>query len=582
MKKLLTHVIMGCLLFSMSVLQTSAAENLSEDAMIAIEKGVAVIDSWQGLNGGWPGWYMPHGEWWNVSSTSYCVRAIIAASTLGIESASNLTKAREYIISQQFDDGHWPGEHLYRGTKDALLGLLALNEPKDSEYIQMGIEWLRSQQSAEGYWEDGSGYIYTHSEILEGFATATSPEDPSVQIAVEWIKKYQQPDGSIYDAGYGRPVISTVLSIIALLRSGVPTDAEIILNAANWVANAQNPDGGWSLYNLGEPSEPSTTANALIALLEAGVDYTSEAVQNGIRYVVDRQQSDGSWVPLGWPEYRYYVEAITAMSVQALSIWTSSAPTKWAVVIGVDEYSDPKQNTHGGPGNSAMDMYDILVNYMNFPYDHVHLNVDRVGVSDDDVTKTIVERELEWLQKVSIPEDIVVFYYAGHGGQSQPLEYMQMHDTIMWDNDFAVQIDKIESQNLVVILDISYSGGFITDGQTLWQGIRGIVPSWTDLAEETPSRRIVLTACAENVGPWKLRDAKELPFWSGTGLRYEAVFTHYVVLGFKGFADENDDGEVTVEEAFRYARRHSLWSQTPMIYDGYPEYDGEGELYLGD
>ena len=156
-----------------------------------------------------------------------------------------------------------------------------------------------------------------------------------------------------------------------------------------------------------------------------------------------------------------------------------------------------------------------------------------------------------------------------------------MHDTIMWDNDFAVEIDKIESQNLLVILDISFSGGFITDGQTLLQGIRGIIPSWTDLAEETPNGRIVLTACAENVGPWKLRDAREWPLWP-TGLRYEVVFTHYLVEGFRGSADANSDGKVTVEEAFRYARRHSLWSQTPMIYDGFPEYDGEGEIFLGD
>jgi len=258
-------------------------------------------------------------------------------------------------------------------------------------------------------------------------------------------------------------------------------------------------------------------------------------------------------------------------------------PTKWAVVIGVDEYWDSELNSWGGPGNSAKDMYNILVDYMSFPPDHIHLLVDEIGVGDDDVTRAIVEDELAWLQTVAIPKDIVVFYYAGHGGQSQPLEYIQMHDTIMWDEDFAVKTDKIQSQNLVVILDISFSGGFITDGQTLWQGILGIAPSWTDLAQETPSGRIVLTACAENVGPWlrkiPLRDAREWPF---TLIRYEMVFTHYLVQGFKGSADYNFDGKVTVEEAFRYARRHSLWSQTPMIYDGYPEYEGEGELYLGD
>jgi Tol biopolymer transport system component len=258
-------------------------------------------------------------------------------------------------------------------------------------------------------------------------------------------------------------------------------------------------------------------------------------------------------------------------------------PSKFAVIIGVDEYKDPINNRKGGPGNSAQDMYDFLTSSMGFPYDHIHLFVDKTGRSDDDVTKAMVENELNWLQAITIPEDKVVFYYAGHGWQNPTAgnEYIQTHDDLIRDDEFAAEIDKIESENLVVILDISFSGGFVTDGQKLWQGILGIAPSWTDLAEETPSGRIILTACAENVGPWKLRDAKEWP-WRSTQLRYETIFTYYLLKGFRGSADENSDGKVTVEEAFTYARRLSLWSQTPMIYDGFPSYGSTGELFLGD
>ena len=266
---------------------------------------------------------------------------------------------------------------------------------------------------------------------------------------------------------------------------------------------------------------------------------------------------------------------------------THRAPTKWAVVIGVDEYSYPNKNARGGPGNSAKDMHDILVNYMNFPSDHVHLLIDKVGVSDDDVVRATVEREIKWLQTIATPEDVVVFYYAGHGAQSPTLgnEYIIMHDGDMRDDELTIEINRIESKNLLVILDTSYSGGFVTDGQTLWQGIWGIIPSWTDLASETPSGRIILTSCAENVGPWlgsrPLRDAQELPYWSGgTGWRYEMVFTHLLATGFKGKADSNKDGKVTVEEAFRFARPRAL-VETPLMYDGYPVYGSSEELYLG-
>jgi hypothetical protein len=274
-----------------------------------------------------------------------------------------------------------------------------------------------------------------------------------------------------------------------------------------------------------------------------------------------------------------------------MDIWLSEAkrttPTKWAVVIGVDEYSYPNKNARGGPGNSAKDMYDILVNYMNFPSDHVHLLIDKVGVSDDDVARATVEREFRWLQTISISEDVVVFYYAGHGAQSPTSgnEYIIMHDGDMRDDEFTIEINKIKSKNLLVILDTSYSGGFVTDGQTLWQGIWGIIPSWTDLASETPSGRIILTSCAENVGPWlgsrPLRDAQELPYWSpDAGWRYEMVFTHLLATGFKGKADSNKDGKVTIEEAFRFARPRAL-VETPLMYDGYPVYGSFEELYLG-
>lgn len=276
-------------------------------------------------------------------------------------------------------------------------------------------------------------------------------------------------------------------------------------------------------------------------------------------------------------------------------------PTKWAVVIGVDEYSYPELNSRGGPGNSAKDMNKTLVEYMSFPRDHAHLLVDEIDVSDDTVTRATVESELEWLQAVAIPEDIVVFYYAGHGDQdpdtghesivTHTMDYIQ-------DDEFAANISRIESENLCVILDISHSGGFIKDGQTFWEGFYGVGGEWSDLANETPSGKLVLTACAENVtikyGILELnRDAAEWHLWL-SGIRYEMVFTHFLMQGLRGRADSNNDGRVTVEEAFWYARLRAfpwpIWragpalhiGQTAMIYDGYPEYDVDSEFYLGD
>lgn len=66
-----------------------------------------------------------------------------------------------------------------------------------------------------------------------------------------------------------------------------------------------------------------------------------------------------------------------------------------------------------------------------------------------------------------------------------------------------------------------------------------------------------------------------------TGWRYEMVFTHFFTLAFQGNGDSNEDGKVTVEEACSFAQSRARYSQTPLIYDGYPAYGSPGDFYLG-
>jgi len=303
-----------------------------------------------------------------------------------------------------------------------------------------------------------------------------------------------------------------------------------------------------------------------------------------------------------WSPDGQYI-AFNSISSGNYDIWRADisiqhTPTKWAVILGDNEYKNSADNGRGGPVNSANDIYGLLINKFNFPPANVHFRTDAVGNSADDINTIDVENELNWLIRNVNPGDTAIFYYAGHGFQGTGgIEYLIAHDEIgLSDLAFAGYINKIETDKLLVILDMSFSGGFITDGQTFWQGISGTIPSWTDLAKGTPNGRIVLTACAQNVTlpalaslPSRIpnsirlpRDAKETLYWSpSTGLRYEMIFTHCLTMGFRGSGDSNGDGKVTVEEAFKFAQTGSFFSQTPLMYDGYPAYGSSGDLYLG-
>ncbi|MCP8313901.1 MAG: caspase family protein [archaeon] len=260
--------------------------------------------------------------------------------------------------------------------------------------------------------------------------------------------------------------------------------------------------------------------------------------------------------------------------------------SKWAVVMGVDEYTVPGATSMNGPANSATKFYNLLVNDFGFPPNHINKGkgvlADRIGSAGDDITTDVFFEMLDWLKSVAKPNDIVIFYYAGHGGSATKLtdvdpEYIVWHDFSCSDNDLSTEINKINSKSLIVILDISLAGGFIRDNGQL-----------SDLAlkDGNPADgRIVLTACGEVSDPGR-DDTRDWPFIAFPWEK-EMAFTHYLIQGFGTLGDYhgNNDGITSMEEAFNYAKgRFGIWpyTQQPQMYDAYQTYVANvDQLILG-
>ena len=93
----------------------------------------------------------------------------------------------------------------------------------------------------------------------------------------------------------------------------------------------------------------------------------------------------------------------------------AAAPTQWALVVGVSDYTN-FEDVEGGdlPGaeNDARAMRDVLIARWGFAPENVRLLVNAGA------TRAAIEEGINgWLKTNAGPDDHVLFYFAGHGSQ---------------------------------------------------------------------------------------------------------------------------------------------------------------------
>lgn len=150
-----------------------------------------------------------------------------------------------------------------------------------------------------------------------------------------------------------------------------------------------------------------------------------------------------------------------------------TAPTQWALVIGISDYINFGDEIGGnlpGAANDARAMADVLVNKYGFPPDNVKLILDHAATRD-----RMVEELSQWLPSVTRPGDLVTIYFAGHGSQTWNLDGTEedgLDETFcpadvmrgnterdIRDKEMAVWLDQMNTDNIVVIWDKCHARG---------------------------------------------------------------------------------------------------------------------------
>lgn len=236
------------------------------------------------------------------------------------------------------------------------------------------------------------------------------------------------------------------------------------------------------------------------------------------------------------------------------------APSRMAVVVG---------SNGGAAGRPALRyahedarrMADVLVQVGEFRPEDVHVLLDPAPQE----LLGAIEQQLAALRGKP-GETLLLFYYSGHADQrfvypgGQPLELEELRK----------RVDTPAATVRLGIIDACRGGG--------WTQAKGLQPDAEPFEVQVPmllrSEGSVLIASSSG-----LENAHEAEALQGS------FFTHHLVAALRGAADQAGDGEVSVVEAFSYARERTVRDTSLVgVAPQHPSFDlnlrGRGDVAL--
>lgn len=144
---------------------------------------------------------------------------------------------------------------------------------------------------------------------------------------------------------------------------------------------------------------------------------------------------------------------------------------RYALIVGINEYEASKALALDGCENDARNMQNVLVKKFGFASDPLHMRL----LLSRQATRANVMAGLKWLATSAKPQDLVVFFFAGHGGQraaekdlNEPDGYDEVflpYDMKLLDQSNDIVDDELDdwlktlkTNNVVIVLDACHSG----------------------------------------------------------------------------------------------------------------------------
>jgi tetratricopeptide (TPR) repeat protein len=228
---------------------------------------------------------------------------------------------------------------------------------------------------------------------------------------------------------------------------------------------------------------------------------------------------------------------------------------RWAIIVGISKYQHAGMNLKWAH-RDAEELYQLLLTPAggSFAADHVQLLVDAQA------TAQAISRALRSFLKKPAKDDVVLIYFACHGGPDPDRPnnlYLLTHDTDpddiagtalpMREIDLSLR-ENLLAERVVILADTCHSAGIGGGiGRRSATVDAGVVNAYLDALSAARGGLALLTSAEAS------ETSQEDARWGGG----HGVFTHYLLEGMRGAADgfnQPRDGKVAVGELFDYVR----------------------------
>lgn len=213
----------------------------------------------------------------------------------------------------------------------------------------------------------------------------------------------------------------------------------------------------------------------------------------------------------------------------------------WAIIVGIDTYED--QSSYPSMQVCAADAMALARQFAanGFLAEQMQILTDRTP--DNRPTRGNILTTLKTTAAATSPDDLLLFYYSGHGDAEDNESYLvscdgwasSLEDTAIPFSLVKHIIKAAPARSKVIILDACHIGAPLGS-----KGKARMSPSFMRHVFEQAEGIAVLSSCTQNQYSYQ---------WKTRG---QSTYTYFLLQALQGYADKEEKGVVTVRDLNNY------------------------------